>query len=322
MKKTLIAQRRGRLDQILLELTQEDSSLKGLTRSQIKKQIESSLVSINGQKVLKAGIKVEQFDRIELLLNEQRPDQLEHYKIELDLVFEDKDLIVINKPAGLSMHPGAGQRNLTLANALAERFRDAKDFLSLDRAGIVHRLDKDTTGLVVVAKNKAAQSDLAEQFYKRTIERLYIALVLSGPRSRREIDLHDSGRIETRFGRDPKNRLKMAVLEDGARIAITNWQVLRRFKYANLVQLKLETGRTHQIRVHMAHLGSPIIGDKLYGGNKSVLPNDLKLINDQFLRQALHATLLGFLHPRTKEKLVFQAEAPKDFKALLGHFSR
>jgi 23S rRNA pseudouridine1911/1915/1917 synthase len=225
--------------------------------------------------------------------------------IALDIVYEDAYLLVINKPQGLVVHPGAGQSDNTLLNALLHHNNDLN---ILPRAGIVHRLDKDTTGLLVVAKTQECYQKLVQKMQERQIHRAYFALVHG--------NLIGEKRIETTFGRDPKNRLKMAVRPIG-KLAVTHCKVLQNFSQNTLVRVQLETGRTHQIRVHLTHIGHPIVGDKLYGKarapGKGLVPEAL----NTFPRQALHAQFLSFNHPITEKPLTFSADIPDDFALLL-----
>lgn len=298
-----------RLDLFLLNSFDED-----ISRSQIAGWIKSGKVLVNDVAVTKAGSIVKTGAKIFLIMPEAQASELLPYDFSLEIVFEDQHLLVINKPANLTVHPGAGNHDKTLLNAVVYYLKD-----SSISPQTVHRLDKDTTGLMIVAKTEAARFLLSRQFQERTVSRLYYALVMVTPRAKREVQTKDSGRIETLIGRHQQYRKKMAVLEKDGRISITNWRVLEKYNYAYFIELKLETGRTHQIRVHMDYLSSPVIGDKVYG-NFDVLPRELKVKADTFDRQALHAGALEFIHPVTKEKLSFKSELPKDFKELLNCF--
>lgn len=229
--------------------------------------------------------------------------------IPLDIIYEDDDVLVINKPAGLVVHPGAGNREHTLVNALLHH---APDLQHLPRAGIIHRLDKDTTGLLVIAKSLPAHTSLIRQMQARDIERHYITLVqgyvISG------------GIIDTGFGRHSKNRLKMRVLEHG-RQAITEYSVCKRYNDFTLLDVHLMTGRTHQIRVHMAYINHPVIGDPLYSGRKRVpakISAELRASLQDFKRQALHARTLSFYHPKTEERIRVEAPIPDDIQSLIN----
>jgi len=308
-----------RLDRVLMMPAAAAAGLAGATRSQLKRWIESGVVSVDDQPAGKAGTLIKSGARIvvrppqEITLNMP-------YEFPLDICFEDEALAVLNKPPGLSMHPGAGNKHRTLVNALIAHYGQTY-FGSDKRAGIVHRLDKDTTGLVVVAKNAAVLHSLAQQFSRRTVRREYLALALATPRGKSVFAAADHGQISLPIGRHPTRRKEMAVLTEGssgARRAVTSWQRLERWNYGYLLRLKLETGRTHQIRVHLGHAGAPIIGDRVYG-NFDALPDKLKHAADTFGRQALHAQTLGFVHPDGRE-LLFQVDPPADFIALAELF--
>jgi 23S rRNA pseudouridine1911/1915/1917 synthase len=290
-----------------------------ITRSQIQTLIKSGKIKVNNKVISKPSYKLESEDLIECeLLLEARP--LEAYDYKLDIIDQDESFLVINKPANLSMHPGAGNQSKTLLNACLPYYKDDFGmFPNGTRPGIVHRLDKDTTGIVVVALTAEAHNKLAEQFSKRTVGRSYQALVGVTPRARRLVQREESGTIDTYIKRDPKDRKKQIVTADDGRRAVTNWKVVERFPYASLIELKLKTGRTHQIRVHMQHLGSPIIGDKTYG-NTEFLPTELKRLAHSFGRQALHAFKLEFDHPKTGERKSYQAPLPKDMQKLVNEF--
>ena len=220
--------------------------------------------------------------------------------IPLDIVYEDGDLIVVNKPRGLVVHPAPGHPDGTLVNALLYHCRDLSGINGVLRPGIVHRIDKDTTGLIIVAKNDAAHLDLSQQLQRKSVSRLYYALVHGD-------FAHDHGTIDAPIGRDEKDRQKMAVTEKNSRDARTHFRVIERFRGFTLVECRLETGRTHQIRVHMRYIGHPVAGDEKYGYRKTLKTGG----------QLLHAHQLEFIHPRTKEKVVVEAPLPDDFAAVL-----
>lgn len=314
----------GRLDKLLHQLCSEDERLVGITRSQIKLWIEAGQVSVNRKVVLKAGTLVKALSDLTLVYH--CPSQLEHepYEFNLNIVYEDDDVLVLDKPAGISVHPGAGEKRKTLYNALLHYLQKQIStkqvkFLREKRAGIVHRLDKDTTGLLLIAKNLITLNKLTQQFKQRTIRRTYLALVLSHPRGGNTIHKSSSGIIEGNIGRNPKSRKEMCVLKSGGRSAVTHWNVMQRLTHAALLRLNLETGRTHQIRVHLNHIGAPVIGDVTYG-NFSTLPADLRKAANTFGRQALHAAALEFIHPTTGKLIKFESELPGDFKKLLETF--
>lgn len=327
----------GRLDKALREFLSEQACCTQVTRSQIKNAIECGNVRINGAAAGKAGVLLKPGDQVEISL--YRPDSaaIEGYDYKLDVIYEDRSVVVINKPAGLSMHPGAGNRSRTLINALVEYYRrgagELPDIFApqargepehvgsspAERPGIVHRLDKDTTGVVVVAKNVQAHAVLSRQFSSRTIDRAYLALVFCTPRARRAVNLSDSGVVEAGIGRHPGRRTEMSVRREGGRPALTHWKVMERMRYGCLVELRLATGRTHQIRVHMSHIGSPVIGDRVYG-DFSGLPAPLKREHERFARQALHAYLLEFDHPETGRRVKFSSPLPDEMNELLTVF--
>ena len=278
---------RLRLDQFLA------GQLPQFSRSRLQQLIRNRLVRRNGLAARPADV-VRAGDLIEL--TEPAPEKLETLPeaIPLDVLFEDDDLIVINKPAGLVVHPGAGHREHTLVNALLHHCSTLSGIGGKERPGIVHRLDKDTSGCLVVAKNDQAHRALSAQFAERTVEKVYLALV-SG-RIRRT-----TGTIETKIGRHPVHRQRMSAQSERGRAARTDYKVLRASEQGSLIECKLHSGRTHQIRVHLHHLGHPVLGDRIYG-RKS-----------KFSRQMLHAWKLGFIHPRTGERKMFEALLPNDF---------
>jgi len=246
--------------------------------------------------------------KVEFVLQETDFNQCAAEDIPIDIVFEDDEVIVLNKPAGLVVHPGAGNREHTLVNALLHH---APSLQHLPRAGIIHRLDKDTTGLLIVAKTLTAHTFLIRQMQARDIQRNYITLVQG--------HVIAGGTVDTGFGRHPKNRLKMSVIGQG-RQAVTHYTVNRQYHDFTLLDVSLETGRTHQIRVHLAHINHPVVGDQLYAGRMRLPLNasdELRTALQQFKRQALHAVSISFAHPVTKEELTFEAPIPDDFELLL-----
>lgn len=310
----------GRLDMLVLELLAEAEGEPSYSRSQIKQWISSGQVSVDGSVVTKAGSIVRAGSKISVVLPEATPSELEPYKIDLSVVYEDDALIVIDKPAGLVMHPGAGTGHCTLVNALVGHFSDAhSSFPDPSRPGIVHRLDKDTSGIVVVAKSVRSHAALSHQFGVRSIGRHYIALALVTPRAKRPIQIEESGTIESRIGRHPTQRKKMAVLEVGGKAAVTHWSRTELFSYGCLLSVSLQTGRTHQIRVHFDYLGSPIIGDPVYG-NFAALPEPLMREHQNLGRQALHAASLEFDHPISGKRLSFQSPLPLELNRIIERF--
>jgi 23S rRNA pseudouridine1911/1915/1917 synthase len=266
------------------------------SRSRLQQLIRSGFVRLNGaptrpRQIVRAGDKID--------VRESPVEQIETrpQRIPLDILFEDDDLIVINKLAGLTVHPGAGQREHTLVNALLSHCTTLSGIGGKERPGIVHRLDKETSGCLVVAKNDLAHRELSRQFADRTVEKIYLALVAGKLRK-------PAGVIEERIGRHPVHRQRMSVTTKRGRTAKTEYRVVRSNEEASLIECWLHSGRTHQVRVHLHHLGHPVLGDKVYGG---------RLVKD-FPRQMLHAWKLGFRHPHTGEWKQFQAFVPDDFK--------
>lgn len=272
----------------------------GWTRSQVKIQIDSGKVFVN-EKVQKSGFLIKNNDKIKLFFEKNALDiNAEPEDIPLDIVYEDADFAIINKPQGMVVHPAPGAYNHTLVNALLFHFESLSNDGDSVRPGIVHRIDKDTSGLLVVAKNDKAHASLAAQIAEHSCRRHYLALLEGNLKE-------DSGRVETFIGRSDKDRKMMAVKNEG-KIAITNYKVIQRFKDYCLVEFILETGRTHQIRVHSKHLGHPIVGDKTYGFKNQKFNLD---------GQLLHAYKLELMHPTTGERKMFECEIPSYFKDLL-----
>lgn len=279
-----------RLDKVI-ESRIEDSS-----RTTVQGWIKNDHVKVNGQTV-KAGYKVHENDEIIVEIPDPVDTTIKPEDIPLDIVYEDEDVIVINKPTGMIVHPSAGIYSGTLVNALLYHCKDLSGINGVNRPGIVHRIDKETSGLLMVAKNDKAHHELSKQLQDHTVIRRYITLVHG-------VIPHDTGRIVAPIGRDPKDRQKMTVTAKNAKEAITNFKVLERFSDMTLVECRLETGRTHQIRVHMQYIGYPVYGDPKYGRR-----ND-----DTTFGQYLHAGVLGFVHPRTKETLCFESPLPEYFE--------
>lgn len=292
-----------------------------VSRNRIQEAADAGMVQANGCPV-KSNYRVKAGDIITVLVNyPPRDTEVIPENIPLDIVYEDEDLMVINKPAGMVVHPGHGNFSGTLVNALVWHFRENPQFEENDpRPGLVHRIDKDTSGLLVVAKNPTAKADLSMQFFHKSTQRTYQALVWGRIQ-------HDEGSIDCPIGRDKRDRLRMAAYPDGeesAKHAVTHYKVLERFEYVTLVECRLETGRTHQIRVHMRHIGHPLFNDERYGGNEilkgSRFANYKQFIHNCFEicpRQALHAQTLGFVHPKSKESLFFSQEMPEDMSRLI-----
>ena len=309
-----------RIDKYLAE------HLSDTSRHRVQLAIDAEYVRVNDA-VVKASYKVRPLDVITLVMPYQRRGvEIKPEPIPLDIVYEDDELLVVNKPAGMVVHPGHGNYSGTLVNALAYYLgREPDPEHDDERMGLlVHRIDKDTSGLLVVAKTDAAQIELARQFFHHTIERRYWALVWGNI-------AEDSGTIDAPIGRDPNDRLRFRVCNDETqgKHAVTHFRVLERLGYVTLVECVLETGRTHQIRVHMNHIGHPLFNDARYGGDR-ILKGTLYTKYKQFIdncfalcpRQALHAKTLGFIHPRTKKEISFDSEIPSDMQALLEKWRR
>ena len=290
------------------------------SRNRIQKAADAGLIMANGQPV-KSSDKVKPCDVLTVMMDRPRYDNdIIPEDIPLDIVYEDNDLMVINKPAGLVVHPGCGNYHGTLVNAIAWHLKDNPRYDPNDpQVGLVHRIDKDTSGLLVVAKTPDAKTHLGLQFYNKTTKRKYNALVWG-------IVENNEGTIEGNIGRNPKDRMQMAVLSDPAqgKHAVTHYRVLERLGYVTLVECVLETGRTHQIRVHMKHIGHTLFNDERYGGNEILKGTHFskykQFVNNCFEtcpRQALHAMTLGFVHPRTGEEMFFTSPLPEDMTNLI-----
>ncbi len=287
-----------------------------LSRSQVKRLIERGNVQVEGRKA-KAGLRLRENEVVTLILPEPQRLEAEAQPISLSILYEDRQLIVVNKAAGMVVHPGAGNYSGTLVNALLHHCPDLAGIGGFLRPGIVHRLDKDTSGVLVVAKNDLAHRFLSEQFKKHTISRRYIGIVFG--------QLAEEGQIEASIGRHPSHRKKMSTRPRRGREARTHWKVLERFRHFNLAEFRLETGRTHQIRVHLSSLGHPLLGDALYGGRKrlaSIEPLPLRQGLQRLRRQALHAASLGFVHPVTRETLEFSSPTPEDMEEAIALLRR
>ena len=272
------------------------SNILNMSRSKVQKLIKDKLVMKNGV-VLNNSYLVNNGDEIDIL--EKKEDvKIKDYNIPLDIVFEDDYLLVINKPSGLVVHPAPGHSSDTLVNALVNKYKLSN--IDFTRPGIVHRIDKDTSGLLVVAKDDNTHEKLSEMIKKKKIERVYWALVEG-------VIKHDTGTIDAPIGRDLINRQKMAVTDKNSKDAITNFKVLKRYKNNTLVECKLDTGRTHQIRVHFNYIGFPIVGDPVYGRRHN---------NDPF-GQYLHSKKIKFIHPITNKELFFESDLPLEFKKKL-----
>lgn len=285
------------------------------SRSRIKKLIEEGLVTVNGLKT-KASHQVNVGEKVSITIPDPVRLDMNPESIPLDILFEDDSILVINKPAGITVHPAPGNWHGTLVNALLAHCTNLSGINGILRPGIVHRLDKDTSGLIIVAKDDISHRNLARQLKEREIKRRYLAFVWGSFEK-------GEGRIEAPIGRHPKDRKRMGVVTKGSREAVTNFRILEVYAFLSLVSLQLETGRTHQIRVHMEHIGHPVFGDPVYGGRtkriKGILPQyrtlALQLLN-MMPRQALHAEYVGFVHPKTVQNMEFHADMPEDMKSL------
>jgi len=294
--------------------------IESASRNRIQLAADAGFIRANDQPV-KSNYKVKPGDVITVVMDRPRRElEIIPEDIPLNVVYEDDDVMVIDKPPGLVVHPGHGNYTGTLVNALAWRLKDEHGFDSHDpRLGLVHRIDKDTSGLLVVAKNPEAKTHLGIQFFNKTTQRKYVALVWG-------IVKDNEGRIEGNLGRDPKDKMKVIVFPDGesGKPAVTHYRVLERLGYVTLVECQLETGRTHQIRVHLKYIGHTLFNDERYGGNE-ILKGNNHTKYKQFVencfevcpRQALHAQTLGFVHPRTGEEMFFESPVPDDMNQLI-----
>jgi len=280
------------------------------TRSQIKKLIDDNHVLVGG-KPIKPSKKFDEGEIVEITLPEPESIDAEPENIDLEVLYEDKSIIVVNKQARMVVHPGAGVKSGTLVNALLYKCDDLSGIGGKIRPGIVHRLDKDTSGVIVVAKNDQAHNSLVNQFKSRTVKKKYLAIVEGSPKS-------DSGSFDSVIGRDTINRVKMSSKTKSGRESLTLWKVLKRFGPAALVEAEPKTGRTHQIRVHFSENGYPLLADKVYG-NKKQRNKFLSVAEKKIRRHALHAAQIGFKHPATQKWVEFTAPLPDDFKEALQY---
>ena len=304
---------RDRIDKFL------QSQLSELSRTRLQNLIRNGHVKLNNAIINEVSKKIKNEDKIKVNFPQPKETLIKPNKIPLDILYDDDDLIIINKPPGQVVHPGAGNYEKTIVNGLLFKYQNNLSSVGGKlRPGIVHRIDKDTSGVIVVAKNDNAHINLSKQFSDHTIKRTYEALVWGSLKPQ-------SGKINERISRSVKNRQLMAVRKEKGKKAITNYKTLEIFQNLNLpkvslIECRLETGRTHQIRVHMNFKGNPILGDKSYGKSKrkfkKINANIEKKINN-FNRQALHAKSLGFVHPKTEKEIFFEAERPKDFDTLI-----
>jgi len=297
------------------------------SRTRIQEAADAGFISVNGNAV-KSNYKIKPLDEIVVSLDVPPVDySIKPENIPLEVVYEDEDILVINKSSNIVVHPGVGNLDGTLLNALAWHLKDDPSFdANNPQVGLVHRIDKDTSGLLLIAKNEYAKSYLGRQFQDKTTKRSYNALVWG-------IVKNDFGTITGALARNPKDRMQFMVFDEAenpaAKYAITHYKVLKRYKYTTLVECILETGRTHQIRVHLKHIGHTLFNDERYGGNE-ILKGNRTIKYKQFIancfevcpRQALHAKTLGFIHPKTEKEMFFDIDLPKDFQALLDKWER
>lgn len=284
-----------RIDSVLAEL------LSDLSRSHFQKLLSGGHVSVNGAIETSKKYKVKYEDEITINLPELEFLDVLPENILLDIVYEDGDMLVVNKPKGLVVHPAAGNYTGTLVNAILYHCKDLSGINGIIRPGIVHRIDKDTSGLLMIAKNDFTHASLAAQLKAHSITRIYHAIAYNNFKQ-------DAGTVDAEIGRDPKNRLRMMVTKQNSRQAITHYRVLERFGSFTYLEARLETGRTHQIRVHMSYINHPLLGDQVYGPKKKVLGIE---------SQMLHAKVLGFIHPRTGIYMEFDSELPEEFNRII-----
>jgi 23S rRNA pseudouridine1911/1915/1917 synthase len=310
--KARVEARQGglRLDVFLSEVWPE------LSRAQAKRLVASGAVSVSGA-LRKASYALKPGDVVSATIPDPEPSRLQPESIPLDIVYEDGYLLVVNKPAGLTVHPAAGARRGTLVHALLHHCDDLSGIGGVLRPGIVHRLDKGTSGLLVVAKNDSVHRHLSEQIRERSLKRFYRAIVWGWPGA-------DEGCVDAPVGRHPTARKKMAVRESGGKRAVTRYELIRRYEFLSLLELELETGRTHQIRTHMAHLGCPVFGDPEYGGRRKALnacrgslAREGAALLKSISRQALHAWRLSLVHPVLERRMEFTASLPCDMELIL-----
>ena len=287
-----------RLDKFLTEIYPDQ------TRSFLQKLVKSGEIKVNGKPVIKAGFVVEGGDQVSASIPTPQAVEIEAENIPLDILYEDADVLIVNKPKGMVVHPSAGHYSGTLVNAIMYHCADSLSGINGEiRPGIVHRIDMDTTGALIICKNDAAHVDIAEQIKEHTVTRRYRGIVCG-------VVKEDEGTIEGAIGRHPTQRKKMAINEKNGKPAITHYKVLQRFAKYTYMEFRLETGRTHQIRVHMASIGHPLLGDELYGNPKNLAMKGLQ-------GQTLHVMVIGFVHPTTHEYMEFEAPLPEYFQNLL-----
>ena len=303
------SQRGTRLDRFLINATE------GVSRTYLQRLIRDGDVTVNDKITKQPSYALRDGDRVCLTIPPPRPlDTAQPERISLNILHEDSHLIVLNKPAGMLVHPANGVNVGTLVNALLAHCTDLSGIGGVERPGIVHRLDKGTSGVLVVAKTDIVHRELSVQFERHSITRQYVAVVCGAP-------TETAGTIDARIARSRRDRRRMTTVKTNGRHAVTHYEVLERYPQFALVQLTLETGRLHQIRVHLQHIGHPVVGDAVYGGEQRAMNDadtpELKHVLSQLKRQALHARLLGFEHPATGEHLTFLAEVPKEIQRVV-----
>ncbi|MFN3396025.1 MAG: RluA family pseudouridine synthase [Thermodesulfovibrionales bacterium] len=307
MIQELTVEESGKGQRIDLYLTKRT----GLTRSKIQRLINEGYVLVNGERV-KQNYKVKETDRIMINTPAEEPEGLIPEPLPVEILYKDDYLVVVNKPTGMVVYPAAGHRKGTLMNALAYHLDKMATIGGPLRPGVVHRLDKDTSGVMVIATDDRAYYDLVEQFRKRSITRRYIALIYGSLKD-------DEGEIAKPIGRSERNRKKMSTVVRRGKEAVTRWRVIKRFKDATLIEVRLGTGRTHQIRVHFSSIGHPVLGDRTYGRKTELVIGKRRVT---FPRQMLHAESLGFRHPATEEYMEFSSPIPEDMKIIINTLSQ
>ncbi len=296
-------QSKERLDKYLSSIYREQS------RTFFQKLIKSGNVSVNEKQIVKASYQIDYGDLVTVLIPKAQSVEIQAENIPLDILYEDHDVLIVNKPKGMVVHPSAGHYSGTLVNAIMYHCSDSLSGINGEiRPGIVHRIDMDTTGALIVCKNDVAHMDIAEQIKKHSVTRKYRGIVCG-------VVKDDTGTVRGAIGRHPTQRKKMAINEKNGKPAVTHYRVLERFSGYTYMEFQLETGRTHQIRVHMASIGHPLLGDEVYGNPKNLIVKGLK-------GQTLHAMTIGFLHPSTKEYMEFSAPLPEYFENLLARFHK